>query len=143
MTKHLDYNAPIIPGGSFLWAEYALLREWNTLAIPTDIQKANAIKLFTELQPLRKLLNKPLIIKSGARTNEYTAYLRKKGIPAAAKSAHVDWQGVDIVCPSMRVIDLWNFFDLHWKGRMEHFSATPTWVHLDTRQWGQKIRFHP
>lgn len=143
MGKYLDYNAPIIPGGSFTWGEYAKLPNWGHFLHPTEAQKKNAIFLFEQLQPLRKLLNKPLIITSGARDGIYTMDLRRRGYQAGLQSAHIDWRAVDLQCPSMKTIDLWKFFHDHWLGRMENYSATPGWVHLDTREWGQKKRFNP
>lgn len=139
----MDYQQPIIPGGSFLWIEYALLQQWNALAIPTQTQYQNALFLFQQLQPLRQQLGRPLTITSGARTPQYTQYLRSTGVPAALASAHLDWQGVDLQCPSLSNADLWRFLDGRWPGRMENLSATPTWVHLDTRNWGQRLRFNP
>lgn len=141
--RYVDYNAPIIPFGDFKWGEYALLRDWGTLAIPSEQQRLNAVRLFTELQPLRQLLNRPLIVTSGARTKQYTQYLRTRGIPAASRSAHLDWQAVDLTCPGMSTLELYNFFNKHWQGRMEHYTATPTWVHIDTRNWGKRQRFMP
>lgn len=142
---YLDYNSPIIPGGSFDWHEYALLRAYKepVFAIPTETQINNARFLFTELQKLRVELGKPMYIKSGARTDTYTQYLRSKGIPAALGSAHNEWKAVDISVPNMKTIDLWKFCHDRWPGRMENFSHTPTWCHLDTKQFGQRIRFNP
>lgn len=139
----VDYSKAIVLNGSFTWAEYALLREWNAYAIPTEAQEKSAIDLFTKLQPLRQALGKPLLITSGARTIQYTNFLRAKGIPAARQSAHIDWAGVDIKCPSMTNEALWRFLDARWLGRMENLKATPTWCHLDTREWGKRIRFNP
>jgi uncharacterized protein YcbK (DUF882 family) len=141
--KNLDYNAPIVPGGSFSWGEYALLREWDAFARPTAVQQDNARFLFTQLQPLRERLGHPLIISSGARTGAYTRYLRSRGVPAALQSAHLDWQAVDLQCPGMTTATLWSWLAQHWPGRMENLAATPGWVHLDTRSWGQRLRFNP
>jgi Peptidase M15 len=139
----MDYQQPIVPGGSFSWAEYALLQQWNAFAIPTQANYQNALFLFTQLQPLRQQLGRPLTITSGARTPQYTQFLRSQGIPAALQSAHMDWAGVDLTCPGMSNGDLWRWLDARWLGRMEVLSATPTWCHLDTRNWGQKLRFKP
>lgn len=141
--KHLDYNAPIIPGGAFTWAEYAQLPGWGHLLTPSGAQKKNALFLFTQLQPLREKLGKPLIISSGARDGVYTLDLRRRGYKAALQSAHIDWQAVDLHCPGMTTAELWHWFNQHWAGRMENLSATPGWVHLDTRNWGQRLRFNP
>lgn len=139
----LNYRDPIVPGGAFTWAEYARLKSFRRYATPSPQQHDNAIFLFEALEPLRQELGLPLIITSGARTTEYTNYLRQKGIPAARYSAHNDWQAVDLSCPKLSTRELWHFFDKHWLGRMELLLYTPTWVHLDTRQWGQRIRFKP
>jgi uncharacterized protein YcbK (DUF882 family) len=139
----MDYTRPIIPGGSFTWSEYALLQEWNAYARPTEQQRYNAVVLFKEIQKLRAELGKPMVIRSGARTDQYTAYLRSRGIPAALKSAHNDWCAVDLAVPNMRTVDLWRFCDQRWLGRLENFTHTPTWVHLDTRNWGRRERFNP
>lgn len=138
-----NYNEPIIPNGSFLWSEYAYLRLLKKFAIPTQQQLENARFLFSQLQSLRLELGLPLIITSGARTTEYTNLLRSRGIPAARFSAHNSWQGVDLVCPKLSVRELYRFFDKRWLGRMELLEFTPTWVHLDTREWGRGIRFRP
>ena len=143
MSRYLDYNSPITPGGNFLWAEYALLHDWNTLLIPADAEQDNAKLLFSYLQPLRQQLGKPMVISSGARSQEYTAYLRRRGIPAAPKSAHNEWKAVDLYVPNMRLVDLWEFFNKRWAGRMENLHFTPSWIHLDTRNWGHWERFNP
>lgn len=139
----LDYQAPIVVGGSFTWAEYALLRAWHALAVPTAPEIEKARFLFTELQKLRQALGKAMVITSGARTAEYTRYLRANGTPAAPKSAHNTWEAVDITVPGMSNKALWEFCHTRWPGRMEQLRYTPTWVHLDTREWGKRLRFVP
>lgn len=140
----VNADEAIVPNGHFTWREYITLGLWNKLAEPTEVQKANAEFLFAELEKLRIALGKPLTISSGARTWEYTRFLRQQGIPAALRSAHMDWQAVDLKAPEgMSNQSFWQWCHQRWPGRMEHFSATPTWVHLDTRNWGQHIRFHP
>lgn len=139
----MNYDATIIPGGSFTWHEYAFLHDWNVLAHPSEIQEQNAITLFSHLQDIRNLIKKPIIIRSGARTPEYTAYLRKRGVPAALHSPHMEWKAVDITIPSMSNKDLWLFCNDNWKGRLENLHFTPTWVHLDVLQWGERVRFNP
>ena len=139
----IDYKQPILPEGSFTWAEYALLPQFKRYAVPTEKEYIEAVRLFDFLQPLREKLGLPLVITSGVRTKEYTINLRKRGIPAALNSAHNHWQAVDLVCPKLSVKELYQFFDKHWLGRMELLAYTPTWVHLDTRSWGKKIRFKP
>ncbi|NBW08384.1 MAG: hypothetical protein EBR82_10185 [Caulobacteraceae bacterium] len=139
-----NFDTPIVKGGSFNWREYCLLKGFNKLAQPDVKQHANAIFLFIELQKLRNALGKPLTITSGARTMEYTLWLRKQGIPAALKSAHLDWQAVDLAPPvGMTQKQFWDFCRKHWPGRLENWQATPTWVHLDTRNWGLRQTFNP
>lgn len=140
-----NYNTNIIPAGSFTWREYAVLKGFHELAIPTPSQYQNAMFLFTQLQKLiRTPLGKPIDIASGARTAEYTRWLQKCGIPAANKSAHNDWQAVDLHVPKgMSLTEFWTFCDSRWPGRMEQWQFTPTWVHLDIRNWGERIRFKP
>lgn len=143
MSRYLDYNEPIIPGGSFTWGEYLLLRDWKQLVVPSDAQLKNIIFLFKEIQKLRVELGKPLIITSGIRSLAYTKYLRSIGTPAAVGSAHIDGSAVDIWCPGMTTKALWEFCRKRWPGRMESLAYTKTWVHLDTRQWGKRITFNP
>lgn len=140
-----NYDSLIVPQGFFKWKEYALLKEWKAYAIPTEGQQTNAIKLFTHIRDLIRVpLDKPITISSGARTSEYVAYLRRKGTPAATKGAHLDWAGVDLLPPTgMSNAQFWHFCDSRWPGRMENLSHTPGWIHLDTRQWGQRVRFNP
>ncbi len=129
----------------FKWHEYAILREWNAYAIPTEQQRAAAINLFTRIRDyIRGPIGKPLTINSGARTSEYVAYLRRQGIKAATKGAHLEWAGVDLRAPDgMSNAEFWKFCHAVWPGRMENLSATPHHVHLDTRQWGNRVRFNP
>lgn len=141
----LDYNAPIIPNGSFTWREYATMRGTGELAKPTQVQHDNAVFLFTKIQvEIRTPLKRPLTISSGARTPEYVEYLRKQGIPAARHGAHNDWAAVDLRTPhGMSNAEFWAFCDKRWPGRLENLAYTPGWVHLDTRQYGKRIRFNP
>lgn len=141
----VDYKSPIVVDGHFTWGEYALLRQWGRYATPTAVHEQNAIFLFNHLEKLIRLpLNKPITISSGARTLEYTAYLRKEGIPAALRSAHITWEGVDILPPpGMTNAEFWHYCDERWPGRMEKLEFTPTWVHLDSRSWGSRLRFKP
>lgn len=140
-----DYNSPIVTDGNFTWAEYLRLQMWNAFAIPTPEQIKNAEFLFTHLQELiRTPLGKGLTVSSGIRTAEYTAYLRSRGIPAATRSAHNEGKAVDLKPPaSMTNAQFWAYCDKRWPGRMENLHATPSWVHLDTRNWGSKQRFNP
>lgn len=139
----IDYSAPIVPGGKFKWGEYAWLPKMQIYAKPNEQQRKNAIQLFTYLQPFREELDEELIITSGARTLEYVQILRARGIPAALKGAHNTWEGVDLTCRAMSTPRLWRWFDERWPGRMELLKYTPSWVHLDTRQWGERVRFAP
>ena len=139
----LDPKQAIIPGGSFTWGEYAFVKGFGDMLIPSKAQRDNAVFLFTQLQPLRRELGRPLIITSGARSEAYTLWLKSKGIPAALKSAHNEWRAVDITCPGLDNKALWGWFNSRWPGRMEALAHTPGWVHLDTRQWGQRVRFNP
>lgn len=141
----IDYDDFIVPNGFFKWREYALLREWGKLATPTDAQRNNAILLFRYVRDLIRVpLGEPLTLSSGARTAEYVAYLRSKGIPAALHGAHNDWAAGDFLPPaSMTNAQFWHWCDKRWPGRMEKLESTPKWVHLDTRQWGERVRFNP
>jgi hypothetical protein len=141
----IDYKALIVPDGCFTWGAYAWLPGLKTMAVPTETQKGNAMTLFFHLKNLIRVpLGKPLTISSGARTAEYTLYLRRKGIPAATKSAHNEWAAVDLHPPEgMSNAEFWHWCDERWPGRMENLAHTPTWVHLDTREWGKKVRFNP
>lgn len=145
MLVYPDYSQAIVNGGNFTWGEYALLRMWNTLAIPNKQERDHAIFLFTHIQKLiRTPINKPMDIVSGARTVTYAKYLRSIGIPAALKGAHNSWEGVDLEAPSgMSNAEFWRYCDKVWPGRMELLAYTPTWVHLDTRNWGRRERFKP
>jgi uncharacterized protein YcbK (DUF882 family) len=142
-NQYINYNEPIVKNGSFKWKEFAILKGWNHFLIPNEKQKENAIFLFSQLEPLRKELGMPLIITSGARDEVYIQDLIRRGYKAALKSAHLNWQAVDLTCPGIPNATLWNWFNKKWPGRMENLSATPTWVHLDTLQWNQYHRFNP
>lgn len=141
-----NYDAPIIPGSHFTWREYATLQMWGKLADPTKQQYQNAILLFNHIEEcIRIPYRKRLIIKSGARTAAYVAYLRAHKIPAATHGAHNTWEAVDLAPypGDMSTSAFWHFCDKHWPGRMELLAYTPGWSHLDIRQWGQRIRFKP
>lgn len=142
---YLNYNEPIVPGGNFTWGEYALLRMWNTLAVPSKEERDHAVFLFTHIQKLiRTPLGKGLEVSSGARTLAYAKYLRSIKIPAALGGAHNTWEAVDLEPPAgMTNAEFWAYCDKVWPGRMENLHATPTWVHLDIRNWGMKQRFDP
>lgn len=135
----------IIKNGSFTWAEYATAKMWGKLLQPTEEQKANAIQLFTYLEGMIRMpWGQPLFIASGARNDAYTQYLRSQNIPAAIHSAHNEWKAVDLYIPrKCTPKEFWDFCKAHWPGRIEHWVATPSWVHLDTREWGKRITFKP
>lgn len=140
----VNLNEPIVKDGNFEWHEYLRLKEWAEFVTPTAEQIKNAVFLFTELQKLRKELGQPLYITSGIRSMAYTKWLRKRGIPAALGSAHLSGQAVDLAPPKgMTTRQFWNWCHKRWPGRMEAFESTPTWVHLDTRDWGKRVRFKP
>lgn len=141
----MDYSTLITPNGHFTWHDYALLREWNAYAIPMPSEIQSAIFLFRQIEELIRVpLGKPIYVASGARTAAYTAHLRSRGIQAAIGSAHNTWQAVDLRTPAgMTNKEWWVYCDARWPGRMENLKYTPTWVHIDTRQWGQRIRFNP
>lgn len=144
--KYLDYNAPIVPGGNFTWGEYCQLRSWGgALLVPTKKEQDKAIFLFTQVQKLiRTPLGKSLDIASGARSVQYARYLRSINIPAAMQGAHNTWDAVDLEPPlGMSNAEFWKFCDKHWPGRIELLKYTPSWVHLDTWNWGKRQRFAP
>ena len=139
------YSDPIVKNGHFTWHEYALEREWNKLLVPDTPQKDRAIFLFTHVEKLIRVpLNEEIFVHSGARSKEYTRYLIKKGYKAAMNGAHITWGAVDLGAPkTMTNRQFWNYCDKVWPGRMEILERTPTWVHLDIRNWGKRERFIP
>lgn len=141
----INLDSPIVPNGHFTWREYLTLRMWNTTATIKKEEIENAIFLFENIETLiRRPLGKPLIISSGYRSFAYMKYLRSIGIPAALMSAHNSARAVDLEAPhGMTNEAFWKFCDARWLGRMENLKHTPGWVHLDTLQWGKKIRFNP
>lgn len=150
MYIRVDYNAPIVVGGSFTWGEHLEYKDPQYIretgeryAEITDWQHTNIIRLYSRIQPLRDKLKMPLIVKSGQRTPAYTAFLRRKNIPAALKSAHMDGMAVDLWSPGIDTLGLYNWMRKHWHGRLEDFRHTPGWVHLDIRAWGQLTIFTP
>lgn len=145
MRIPIDYTKPIVPNGNFMWWEYCHLRMWNVLAIPTVEERDRAVFLFKVIQELiRDPLGKALTVASGARTTAYTKYLRSVKIYAAQNSAHNSWEGVDLEPPvGMSTQEFWAFCDKRWPGRLENVWATPSWVHLDIRNWGKRERFNP
>lgn len=134
---YLDYGLPVVDGCNFLWGEYAYLPRWDTFAIPSEQERKNAQTLFGHLQRLiRDPLKKPIRITSGARPAAYNKLISK-----ATKSAHISWEAVDLAAPAgMSNAEFWHFCDARWPGRMEQLAFTPTWVHLDTREWGKRLR---
>ena len=100
--------------------------------------RGNLIFLAKNLDVIREALKKPIIITSGYRSPEHN---RKVG--GAKFSAHLEGKAADITTPHLTNEELWYFCKRFWRGRIESLEATPTWVHLDTRQWGKKIIFKP
>lgn len=141
----LDYSESIVENGDFTWHEYALLPSWNAYAIPSDTEVYNARVLFRHVQEyIRTPINKPMGISSGARTREYTKYLRSMGYKAAMQSAHIEWKAGDFPPPAgMSNREWWQYWHERWPGRLENLRYTPGWVHADTRNWGLRQRFRP
>ncbi len=74
---------------------------------------------------------------SGARCDAYTEVLRKRKIPAAKKSAHIDCEAMDL----SPVNKMYKEFHAYVLGRaeeldvcIEDFSATPLWCHVQVRK---------
>lgn len=77
---------------------------------------------------------------SGARCMDHTLALRKMGIPAALKSAHLEGLALDL-CPvdDALLAEFQEFCERNiyvWLCRMEDRRATEDWVHLDLRGIG-------
>jgi hypothetical protein len=145
LIQGIDYKKPIIPNGHFTWGEALWLPRMNKYATINATQKTNIIFLATKIEPLRVELGHDLQIVSGIRTPEYTRLLQKAGIPAATGSAHEANNGAawDLVCRTMTNAELWEWFNKRWPGRMELLKYTPSWCHLDTRNFGRAQRFIP
>ena len=141
----IDLLANITKEGHFKWSEYLWQQGFKQYGQPTPEQQANIILLFTRIEEyIREPFGQSLTISSGFRSDAYTANLRARGIPAALHSAHNTGEAVDLHIPRNKTPrQFWDWCSARWPGRMELSSFTPTWCHLDIRQWSQKVRFAP
>lgn len=96
--------------------------------------------LVNGLQAIRDAYGKPMVISSGHRCADYN-----KRIGGVANSQHILGNAADISDPKQALAKflLANLPLLEANGLwMENPKATPTWVHLDTRQRTTRV-FNP
>lgn len=81
-----------------------------------------------------------LLCVSGARCEQHSENLRKRGIPAAVKSAHLEGLAVDLKPADESLLKEFQIFCekkiIFWRCRMEDPRYTRSWVHLDLRGVG-------
>ncbi len=111
------------------------LKELNPRKYPTTKEiDANLADLLVKLNKVRAAYGKPMIITSGLRSDERQAQLIAAGKSTAVKSNHLKGLAVDIaddgkikpwIMANMKLMeDLGLYF--------EDFSATKTWIHVQT-----------
>lgn len=108
------------------------LKELNPKGYPmTPEVQANILDLLQKVNKVRTAYGKPMIVTSGLRSEDD----QKRINPKSMKSKHLTGQAVDIADPKgelkkfikdneklMEEIGLW----------FEDFSATPSWVHMQS-----------
>jgi zinc D-Ala-D-Ala carboxypeptidase len=135
-----DLNTPIPGTENFQWREALYLSRWNIHAIPPKPVLVNILKMAKQLQQVRDILTRPMLITSWWRPAEYN-----KLINGAPKSWHVTGGAVDFRCPGISADQLREILvpaleDLEL--RMENLPGA-SWVHVDNKEPGNQRYFMP
>lgn len=99
-------------------------------------------EMLSKINEIRHDWGKPITIVSGRRCMKHTEALRKKGIPAALKSAHLEGLAVDV----LRTDELLEFITANLEKYniwMENPEFTPSWIHIQIRPVKGKRVFNP
>jgi peptidoglycan hydrolase-like protein with peptidoglycan-binding domain len=117
---------PVIPGGSFTWAEFTK----DGSRWPVDVYtEGNAIKLAQQLEHVRRLLNAPMVI-----TSAYRPPAVNRAVGGAWASRHVHFDAVDFYCPSMSIGSVHAIVEPYWGNRGGcAVSYSGQFLHLDLR----------
>jgi hypothetical protein len=111
------------------------LKGRDTVEALTETKWRNACELLSRINFLRAVYDKPLIVSSGYRPKKIN-----DSVGGAKNSAHLSCEAIDIVDVSREFaafcnenIPLLTRLGLY----LEDTSATPSWVHLQTRKTKQ------
>lgn len=119
-------NEPIIPGGSFTWAEATK----NGSRIPASKEIVNNILVLAEwLQPARDQVGRSFIV-----TSWYRDPVTNRAVGGATFSRHLYGQAVDFYVETLSARTVADRLSW-WPGGL---GSYPGWVHLDTgprRRW--------
>ena len=126
--------ARLIRGGALY------LNRWNIYAIPPRPVLSEIEKAAIACQKIRKILQKPMIITSWWRPEEYN-----KLIGGASRSWHVTGGAVDFRCPNLKADRIREILVPHLEDlniRMENLPGA-NWVHIDTKEPENNRYFMP
>jgi len=129
-----DLDKPIIPNGSFTWAEALHAQSDDFPRLPKTKQEVeNIIALAKRLQPIRDRLGKPIRITSWYRPEPFNS--RAGG---ARYSQHLTGKAVDLAVEGYTGAQLRRLIAPHWRGGIGTYPNIPNIIHLDIgpeRSW--------
>lgn len=120
LSALVDINSPIIPGGSFTWAEATKMGT----RIPHHADITTGIILLAKaLQPFRDDLGLPIKITSWYRPPDVN-----RAAGGVSNSLHLTGKGLDCYTETLSASQLYAFFSDNWRGGLGLYSGH---IHLD------------
>ena len=115
----------VIPLSSFTWAEAT--HAGTRMPESQDILDG-MIRIATEAQEARDLIQRPFVITSWYRTPSANA-----AAGGASDSRHLYGDAMDFWCEGVDGNQLYDWLDPWWRGGLGRYSAHPALVHIDAR----------
>lgn len=122
---NIQPHAPIVPGGSFTWAEATS----GGSRIPPDQATVDAIIRIAQLaQQARDRVGRPFRVTSWYRPPDVNA--RVGGV---SNSRHIVGDAIDFYCDGLTSNQLYWFLDAWWPGGLGRYKKFPYLCHIDAR----------
>ncbi|HEY9737282.1 MAG TPA: D-Ala-D-Ala carboxypeptidase family metallohydrolase [Trichocoleus sp.] len=125
--SNLQLAAPIVPNGSFTWAEAT----HGGTRMPTDQATVNAVvRIATLAQQARDRIGRPFHVTSWYRPPEIN-----RRVGGASASRHIVGDAIDFYCPGLSGDQLYRALDPWWPGGLGRYRNFPYLCHLDARSY--------
>jgi len=131
-THNIQLTAPIIPDGSFTWAEAT---QGGTLVPPNQATVDAIVRIAQLAQRARNQIGQPLIVASWYRPPQLN-----RAVGGLPNSRHIIGDAIDFICENLSGNQLYWALDPWWPGGLGRYRHFPHLCHIDARSYRARWR---